>query len=787
MLGFTTFYMFSLGDILLTIFISIICCILVADFSRLLKIEKYTFTRRLIYSFMLSFFFWLAFLIISLSIDLPYSTRNVDFYFQMNFYICFLGSYIVLGITQQRLNSFSRYIIAGIIISFCLLSSLGIEFFLLYKEHVHIQPVFATLTVLLTIGMTFSLLRFLIQTTNLDTYEFLSKWKYLGCVIAGFAFAVVPFLIIISMLNVNSIALASSEPYSLLVPFVYCVVANLILMFVPDLFGERLLMRNIQTYLSLFNHNPDAVFAVDLSGVIINSNNEAFALTGFTKKEMRGIHFSELLKYPKDKLAEGFENILQGQHCVLEAEIRHKDGYSIEVRITPVRIIVKEELVGVYGIIRDITERNQAEEKIRYLAYHDDLTNLPNKRMLEKVASNALEEKMPFYIFYIDFDRFKRINDTFGHFFGDKILKETGKKLEELIPSNCTIARLGGDEFAAFLPQPVNFDGIAQSVIDGFRVPIILDGFEFMLTASIGVSQYPGDGESIIELLQAADIAMYQAKDQGSNRYITYESSMKKKSLNKIKIESDLRKDIANRKLTVFYQPKFHTDSNCLVGSEALIRWNHEESGFIPPSKFIPIAEESNLIIDLERFVITEVFKTISEWKRLSVAIPRTSINISVIHFYQEDFVEYIIKNLNHFEIDGSDIEIEITESVIMHGEERVNRNLHALRKIGIEISVDDFGTGYSSLSYLQKLSVDRLKIDQSFIADYESNKEIISAIISMSHNLKLKVIAEGVETFNQIGFLQKMNCYEVQGYYFSPPVDRTAYEEILNQYGTAS
>lgn len=787
MLGSATFYVFNLSDVLLAIFISIICCTLGAEFCRRLKLENYTFTRRLLYSLMLGFSFWIALLFVCFSIDLPYSTGNINLYFQLSFYLCFIGSYIALGITKQQFNSSFLYIFAGLIITLCILGTIGLGFYLLYSDHLQVKPVLAAITLFLTIGTMFSLLRFLIQITNSDIYQFLSRWKFVGSILGGAAFAGIPFIVIISLLNLDEIGANTSDPLRILIPFAYCVLTNLAIMLVPDLFGERLLMRNIQSYLSLFNHNPDAVFAVDLAGNIMHANKEAHLLTGYDQHSIKGVHFKNFLIYSEEEMDGYLQSILQGELQSVEVKLRHRDGFFIDVRITPVRIIVKEELIGVYGIVRDITEKTQAEETIRYLAYHDDLTNLPNKRMLEKVAVEAIIENRPFYLFYIDFDRFKRINDTFGHFFGDKILQETGKKLEELMPKNCTIARLGGDEFAALLPHPADYDAVAEQIIEGFRSPIVLDGFDFLLTASIGVARFPEDGDSILALLKAADLAMYRAKNQGSNRYVVYEASMKEQSLNKIKIESDLRRDIANRKLTVYYQPKFDTGSNQLVGSEALIRWKHEENGFIPPSKFIPIAEESNLIIDLERFVITEVFQTIGEWKRTGVPAPRTSINISVIHFYQEDFVDFIIKNLANYKIDGSDIEIEITESVIMRGEERVNSNLLALRKVGVEISVDDFGTGYSSLSYLQKLSVDRLKIDQSFIADYESNKEIISAIISMSHNLNLKVIAEGVETSSQIGFLQNMKCFEVQGYFYSPPVERSSYEDILTKYGTAS
>jgi len=379
---------------------------------------------------------------------------------------------------------------------------------------------------------------------------------------------------------------------------------------------------------------------------------------------------------------------------------------------------------------------------------------LPNKRKLEGEIQSLIKMNTSFALMYIDFDRFKRINDTFGHFFGDKVINHIAKRLASCIEKDFKIARMGGDEFSILIPTKYNISEVAERIIKSFRKPLMIDGYEFLLTASIGISRFPQDSNNLVDLMKDADIAMYEAKKSGTDTFKIYNREMVKQKVNKLELENDLRKAIRNEELSVYYQPKYNIRMNKICGSEALVRWEHPTYGFVSPAVFIPIAEEAHLIVDLERTVIKEVFKSIESWKQNNLPTPRTSINISVLHFYQEDFLEFIEESLDEYGILGRDIEIEVTESIMVNSESGINNDIQRLRELGIEISIDDFGTGYSSLGYLQQLSIDRLKIDKSFISNSCTNREIVSTIISMAKNLNLEVIAEGVETQEHIDLL---------------------------------
>ena len=474
--------------------------------------------------------------------------------------------------------------------------------------------------------------------------------------------------------------------------------------------------------------------------------------------------------------------VLSGETKLIETTLKRADSTYADVRITAVRIIVKNRTVGVFGIVRDITEQKKADKMIEYLAYHDELTNLPNRRNLEKAMTAQFIKDEEFSLIYLDFDRFKRINDTFGHSFGDKILVQIGRKLSEVVPENCLIARIGGDEFAILVTGGNKPEWVAREVVHAFQSPLFAEGMEFLITASIGISRYPEDTNNLELMLKYADMAMYKAKENGANHFQFFDQSMVDNNMNKFELENELRNAINSDALTVFYQPKYNAATNVITGAEALARWKHPHHGMIPPGVFIPIAEEANLIVPLERLIIRKVFSQLVAWRSQGFEVPRTSINISIIHFYQEDFVKFMQHTLKEYGLFGELIEIEVTESIMIKKEDSINEQLQALREIGIEVSIDDFGTGYSSLSYLSKLSVDRLKIDQSFISHSQENREIISTIVSMATNLKLKVIAEGVETESQIDLLKSLGCQEVQGYYYSPPLPSNEYETMMNK-----
>lgn len=779
--GLTQLVFYSVSTIGLTILLSILSSILGIRFSRNLRKAGYTFKRNLVYSFILGFTFWLTLFLISLSTSLPVSSGKT-FYFLSNFLFCTFGSFIALKTAQSQLANSKQYILASLFLSASILGADYAGFYYLFHDYVVISPILIVMTSLLTIGSSLSILRFLNQITNENLYERFERWKFVGQISAGVSLAGIPYIVMVSFINFGDKLLPSSKELLFLIPFIFVILANIVLMLVPDLFGESLLAKKSQAHWSLFHHNPDSVFWVSLEGEILDVNKGASKLTGYTHDELVGLNFNEILheKIKTKNVRSYFLSILSGETTVIETTAKAKDGTRIDVKITAVRIILKNEVIGAYGIVKDITHEKKSEAIIRSLAYSDELTGLLNKRKLEEEIHELITQNTNFALLYIDFDRFKRINDTFGHFFGDRVIKEIGSRLRSSIPLSCKIARMGGDEFSIIVPNQWEIHETAEMIIQRFRSPIKIDGYEFLITASIGISKFPQDSMNLVDLMKNADLAMYEAKKSGANTFRVFNKEMVTHKYNKLELENDLRNAISECLLNVYFQPKYNTQTEQVIGSEALVRWEHPKYGFLSPAVFIPIAEEAHLIVQLERAVITEVLHKIQSWKVQGLLVPRTSINISVVHFYQEDFIQYFKGKIAEFGLSGADLEVEVTESIMMKSESGINKDLQELRKMGVQISIDDFGTGYSSLSYLQELSIDRLKIDKSFIANSFSNREIVSTIVSMAKNLNLDVIGEGVETREQINLLHELGCNEVQGFFYSPAIQHERYQELL-------
>lgn len=788
MFSFPSFYHFDFLYVLLTVFLSTISCILGINMSKKSKPQKNKGRVLVIHSLVLGFTFWLTNVLVSNSAGIPFSTNYYLFYFFFNFLFCFIGSFIALSLAHMKIVNARQYITGILIIGLSIVSAVGVGFSILFQGHLEVKPLLLILTTLLTFGTAVSILRFLIQMTNDEIVEIEAKWKYIGSFIAGTALAGIPYIVLVSIIdfeNAGSLPSIANE-HLFLVPFIFVSNANLVLMLVPDLYGGKIFSKNIQSYESLFHYNPGAVFSVNKDGVINNVNPEAIKLTGYSADELIGESIQLLVEQAAKELINlNLSNAIQGMETHIETKMKKKNGDLADVKIKTVRTIIDNKIIGVFGIVEDITERKKTEERIQYLAYHDELTGLPNRRLMKAAMTDFTLNKSPFSVILLDFDRFKKINDTFGHPFGDSLLIEAGKKLNSIAGGASRVSRMGGDEFLAVIPE-LDYERFAEQVMDEFRTPFLVNGIEFSLTASMGVASYPKDTDDIDELIKFADIAMYQTKENGANGYSVYRKDMSDGLMQRFSLEHNLRKALDNKQeFEVYLQPKFHSNFKGLAGAEALLRWNHPDQGVIAPDVFIPLAEESGLIVPLERCVILNVCEILYDWKTSGKAIERISINISIISLLQEDFVEFITETLNKYGLDGRFIEFEITERMVMKNEDYVNYTLQELRHLGIKISIDDFGTGYSSLSYLYKLHVDILKIDPMFIRQIEENKEVVSAIISMARNLQLKVVAEGVETKEQLELLNELGCDEVQGFYFSPPVPSEQFEQIF--FGEAS
>ncbi|WP_409302713.1 EAL domain-containing protein [Peribacillus sp. SCS-155] len=773
---FTEIYFFDYKFIILTVFFAVASCVIGIEFSKKVRIVHGKGKSLLQGSALLAVSFWLTHASVAFSVDVPFSMMAFGIYSIVSLFFCFWGSFIALKISNLGSVTGKQYISGSILIAISILGTDALGYSFLFHDDMDWKVSLLIVTGLLTLGCSFSLFRFLIQITN-DDHVGIGKWKHIGSVAAGAALAGIPFITLISIIRLDG---GNAITPGMLTPFIFVILAHLLLMLVPDLFGDRLLLKHSHAYKSLFNHNPGGVFSVDLKGNVVNANEAASRITGYPNEELIGLSIDSFFdERNKQAINVALHNVLDGRIINIETQILQKQGTSVNVRITPIRSMINNQMMGTFAIVEDITEKKESEQKIKFLAYHDELTKLPNRSMVKNEIAVLAKENTHFSMMLIDFDRFKRINDTFGHSFGDKILIHIGDQLSRLIGSQGIVSRIGGDEFLILVPSAKN-KPLAESIISEFNTPMLINGIEVLLTASMGIANYPAHTTNIDDLFKYADIAMYHSKENGANGYSFYNSAMADTALNKLDMENDLRAAIENKELMLYFQPKFNTVHKKIIGSEVLIRWKRDLQGFIPPNVFIPVAEESGLIVPLERFVIEETCRVISDWLEKGKEVKRVSINISLITLLQEGFAAYVLEKISEFHIAGNLLELEITERVVMKNEDDVNSTLHKLREQGIKISIDDFGTGYSSLSYLDKLNVDILKIDQSFIRNIQQKKEVISAIISLAKSLNLRVIAEGVETLNQVELLRYLGCEEVQGYYYSPPVPIEEFERQL-------
>lgn len=442
------------------------------------------------------------------------------------------------------------------------------------------------------------------------------------------------------------------------------------------------------------------------------------------------------------------------------------------------------------GSYTDITEKKFAEEKFRYVAYHDTLTYLPNKIAFEEmfpqmIKKAELNRELLGFVF-LDVDNFKHINDMKGHSFGDQVLKRIGAIFQDYFHEEGAVFRWGGDEFIILISSVQTVKEIETrllELLERFQHPWIVDQFELFITISLGVSLYPYDGKHVEVLLQKADMAMYQAKQKGKNRYQLYEKTMENSFLRKIEIERGLRKALKYQQFELHYQPLFRIRTGKIIGMEALLRWNHPELGPISPLEFIPIAEESGLIIPIGEWVLREACRQNKRWQQMGFDPIKISVNLSAHQFFQPHLKEKIITILKETKLNPRYLELEVTESVAVESSQKIIEILTELKELGISIALDDFGTGYSSLNYLQWLPIQHLKIDQSFIKGLEfSSTEvfIIQSLISLAHHLDLVVTAEGIETEQQFEFLRNYGCDTVQGYFLSPPLLKDECEELL-------
>ncbi len=548
----------------------------------------------------------------------------------------------------------------------------------------------------------------------------------------------------------------------------------------------------------LFENSPLAILLLKVDGKIIEVNKSFETLFGYDVEGIKG-EYNKHIVVPEDLVSENetcLQIILSGKTISRDTFRAHKNGNLIPVSFLGYPILVKDKIEGLFIVYEDISQRKNFEAQLLHQTFHDSLTRIPNRVLLMERLERALErtkryESYAFAVMMIDLDGFKRINDSLGHLAGDKLLVEISKRFQESIRSSDTIARMGGDEFAILVEEfhdKKEVFAIAKRLHQVAQYPLVIERNEVSISASIGIVVETKAYRRADYLLRDADIAMYRAKESGRAQFKVFNKKMHKEAVESLRVENDLRNGLNNGEFILHYQPILSLVDQQLIGFEALIRWNHPIRGMIEPKKFIPIAEDTGLIIPLGQMVIKEACKQLKEWYRL---YPKSeglsvSVNISVKQFMQSDLTDFIAKVLSEYQLPADRLKIEITESLLVRQANLIVDKLSHMKKLGLKVALDDFGTGYSSLSYIQQFPIDNIKIDRSFISEIDvkdASKEIVKTIIDLSRTLSLDVVAEGVERETQIEMLKQLQCDNAQGFYFSEPVDNKVALEIIKQY----
>jgi diguanylate cyclase (GGDEF)-like protein/PAS domain S-box-containing protein len=580
-------------------------------------------------------------------------------------------------------------------------------------------------------------------------------------------------------------------------------------------------------YRGLLEAAPDAMVVVNRDGEIVLLNLQAEKQFGYRRDELVGQQVTNIIpegfaeRLITDALRSAEDALAQQIGTGIELYGQRKDGstFPIEIMLSPLE---STEGILVTAAIRDITARKKTEpllvqkveelnrsngelaesanaaqtmtQQMAHLAEHDALTGLPNRLLLNDRVGQSIKlaqrHRCRVAVLFLDLDGFKHINDSLGHVIGDKVLQSIAKRLTDCLRAPDTISRLGGDEFVVLLPevrQPEDAATTARRLLQALAEGHSIAGHDLHVATSIGVSVYPDDGLDAETLIKNADTAMYQAKENGHHSYQFFRPAMNVRAVERQSVEEHLRRALERQELTLYYQPKINLAAAAITGAEALIRWTHPTRGSVPPVQFIPVAEDCGLILPIGAWVLREACAQAKAWMAAGLPVITMAVNVSALQFQNEDFVKDLVTILDETRLDPRYLELELTESALMKHPELTASLLSILRGIGIRVAVDDFGTGYSSLSYLRKFPLDALKIDQSFvrqITTVPAETAIVRAIINMGRSLNLRVIAEGVETQDQLDFLKIHQCEEAQGYLFSPAVLPQQFAKLLGQTG---
>jgi len=558
----------------------------------------------------------------------------------------------------------------------------------------------------------------------------------------------------------------------------------------------RALAESEALYESLVQVMPQCLYRMDRESRITFANRALERHLGKPREAILGHSPREV--YPADLAAKYRQDdlrVLQGETLNLIEEMLSLDGEQrkryIEIVKTPT-YAPDGSINGIQGIFWDITARKSAEEQIEYLAHHDPLTDLPNRVLLRdrflQAQGQAARSDTRVAILFLDLDHFKLVNDTLGHPIGDRLLQAVAERLRRGVRETDTISRQGGDEFVIVLPEladPESAGSIAGKLMEQMHEPVRVNGHRLNVTFSLGIALYPDDGDDFDTLMKKADTAMYSAKEAGRNTLRFFTAAMNVEAAARLKLQGRLQRALEKEELVLYYQPQFDLASGRILGAEALLRWRDPERGLVPPGEFIPVAEDTGLIGPIGEWVIGEACRELRRWHEAGATDLAMAVNLSPVQFRRSRLVEIAARALQENRLPAECLEFELTESLLIREDAAILETLTALKGLGVKLSIDDFGTGYSSLAYLKRFNVDKLKIDQSFIRELCSNPDdeaIVSAVITMARQLRLRTVAEGVENAEQATMLRRFDCDEVQGFHFGRPMPAADFQALLGR-----
>ncbi|MCB1751240.1 MAG: EAL domain-containing protein [Gammaproteobacteria bacterium] len=563
---------------------------------------------------------------------------------------------------------------------------------------------------------------------------------------------------------------------------------------------NRCLEASEHRYRFIVNNSPDIIYMLDNSGHFVFVNDRIKTILGYETEELLGKHYSEFVhKEDIEKAKYVFDERRTGSRASHNIEFRllckgsslpyrYFESRSITIELSAMGVYTeqhaeeKEEFIGTYGVVRDISERKRAEEVINFQLYHDLLTKLPNRALfrdrLNLAISQAKRSKTKLAVMFLDMDRFKVINDSLGHLAGDQLLQTIALRLNSCLRDGDTLARVGGDEFNLLVPGINGREDaamVARKIMERLKEPVILDGYEVFVSFSIGIAIFPEDGQTIDVLVKNSDMAMYHIKTHGKNGYEFFADNMKATFHRQLSLENGIRKALEKREFELFYQPQINLLEGRICGMEALIRWNHPERGLLLPDQFIPLSEETGLIVEIGNWVLDSACRDLKAWRIQGISSDiQMAVNISAAQLMQPEFERSVLDTLTKHNVAGSQLELEITENILMQDMDQAVSKFQQLAANGVRVAVDDFGIGYSSLSYLHALPLNTLKIDRSFISGIQASKDrssIVTAVLAMARELNLEVVVEGVERKAQVDYLRRLECIKAQGFYLGRPL----------------